>query len=183
MGELTLLIERAHQGDAEARDAVYKLLYVDLSRIARARLMRSGRNTMLDTSSLVNEAYIRLARVDGLASPNRHHFLAYASRVMHSVIVDLVRARATERRGSSAQRVTLNTNLCDDIPAGEDELLRVHDALEELAAVDERLVRMVEMRYFAGLTEKETADVLGVNERTVRRDWQKARMLLAAALK
>jgi RNA polymerase sigma factor (TIGR02999 family) len=183
MGELTLLIERAHQGDAGARDAVYKLLYVDLSRIARARLMSSGRNTLLDTSSLVNEAYIRLAKVEGLASPNRHHFLAYASRVMHSVIVDLVRARATERRGSSARRVTLNTNLCDGIPAGEDELLRVHDALEELAAVDERLVRMVEMRYFAGLTEKETADVLGVNERTVRRDWQKARMLLAAALK
>ena len=100
-----------------------------------------------------------------------------------SVIVDLVRARATERRGALVNRVTLNTNVCDGVAAGEEEILRVHEALEELAQVDERMVRVVEMRYFCGLTEKEAAEVLGVTERTVRRDWEKARMMLAAALK
>jgi RNA polymerase sigma factor (TIGR02999 family) len=138
---------------------------------------------MLDTTALVNEAYIRMAQVKGVAPEDRYHYLAYASRAMRSVIVDLVRARATERRGALVNRVTLNTNVCDGVAAGEEEILRVHEALEELAQVDERMVRVVEMRYFCGLTEREAAEVLGVTERTVRRDWEKARLMLAAALK
>jgi RNA polymerase sigma factor (sigma-70 family) len=88
------------------------------------------------------------------------------------------------RRGGDLERVTLNTSVTESATtSGEDEILRVHEALEELASVDERIVRVVEMRYFAGLTEQEVADVLGVTERTVRRDWEKGRLLLAAALK
>ena len=183
MADLTTLIRRAHQGDADARDKAYGLLYGDLCKLARARLARSGRSTLLDTSALVNEAYIRLVRVQGMVPQDRYRYLAYASRAMRSVIVDLVRSRATERRGMMARHVTLDTDVRDSVAAGEDEILRVHEALEELAAVDERVVSVVEMRYFAGLTEKEIAATLGVTERTVRRDWEKARMLLAAALK
>jgi RNA polymerase sigma factor (TIGR02999 family) len=183
MGDLTTLIRRAHQGDAEAREEAYGLLYEDLRKLARARLARSGRNTLLDTTALVNEAYLRLARADGMVPEDRYRYLAYASQAMRSVIVDLVRARATERRGNLAQHVTLDTGVRDSVAAGEEEILRVHEALEELVSVDERMVRVVEMRYFAGLTEKEIGEALGVTERTVRRDWEKARMLLAAALK
>jgi len=183
MSDLTILIRRAHQGDAKAREQAYELLYADLCKLARARLARSGRNTVLDTVALVNEAYIRISQAEGAVPADRYHYLAYASRAMRSVVVDLVRARASERRGMHANRVTLDTNVCDGVAAGEGEILRVHEALEELATVDERMVRVVEMRYFCGLTEKEAAAVLGVTERTVRRDWEKARMMLAAALK
>ncbi|HKE96073.1 MAG TPA: ECF-type sigma factor [Povalibacter sp.] len=183
MGDLTTLIRRAHQGDAEAREEVYRQLYGDLCRLARSRLARSGRNTLLDTSALVNEAYIRLAGASSLVAEDRHRYLAYASRAMRSVVVDLIRSRATARRGSLARHVSLDTSLRDNLAAGEDEILRVQEALEELITIDERAVRVVEMRYFAGLAEKEIAEILGVTERTVRRDWEKARLLLAAALK
>src|SRR5215813_927415 len=100
MAELTTLIQLAHQGDAAAGEAAYKLLYGDLTKLARARLARSGRNTLLDTSALVNEAYLRLAGAESFVPEDRYCYLAYASRAMRSVIVDLVRARSTERRGS-----------------------------------------------------------------------------------
>ena len=180
--EFTILVERARRGDSAADKAAFDLLYGDLRRLARARLARSGRSTLLDTTSLVNEAYLRLARADRVNPENRNGYLAYASRAMRSVIVDFVRARGAARRGGSAQHVTLNTGIIDGTPADESEILRVHEALEELASVDERMVRVVEMRYFAGLSEQEVAAALGVTDRTVRRDWNKARLMLAAAL-
>ncbi|HKE45655.1 MAG TPA: ECF-type sigma factor [Steroidobacteraceae bacterium] len=183
MAELTVLIQKARDGDVEAREAVFNLLYGDLRTIARARLAGGGRNTLLDTTALVNEAYLRLAHAGQLRAEDRHSYLAYASRAMRSVIVDFVRARNTERRGGDVDHVTLDTGISDSVPSGESEILRVHEALEELAGVDERMVKVVEMRYFAGLREPEIAAALGVTDRTVRRDWQKARMMLAAALK
>jgi RNA polymerase sigma factor (TIGR02999 family) len=183
MTELAELIQRARRGDPGADEAAFEALYADLRRLARARLMRNRRNTLLDTTALVNEAYLRLARVEGLRPEDRHSYLAYASRAMRSIVVDFVRARAAARRGGQAERVTLTTGTAERVSAGEDEILKVHEALEELAAIDERLVRVVEMRYFAGLTQQEVAEALGVTERTVRRDWEKARHLLAAALK
>jgi len=101
---------------------------------------------------------------------------------MRSIIVDFVRARSTEKRGGQAERLALTTGVADSVPAGEDEIIRVHDALRELAVVEPRLVSVVEMRYFGGLSEPEIAKALGVTDRTVRRDWQKARLLLAAAI-
>ncbi len=183
MSELTVLIQRAHSGDAEAGAAAFGLLKADLRRLARARLSRGGRNVLLDTTSLVNEAYLRLAHAGSLRPADRQSYLAYASRAMRSVIVDLVRAQNAERRGAGQQCVTLNTGVMESTAAGEEEIIRVHEALSELATVDERMVRVVEMRYFAGLTEKEIGEALGVTERTVRRDWEKARLMLAAALK
>jgi len=183
MAELTVLIQKARDGDAEAQEAVFKLLYGDLRTIARARLASGGRNTLLDTTALVNEAYLRLAQARQLRAEDRHSYLAYASRAMRSVIVDFVRARNTERRGGDLDHITLDTGISDSTPSGESEILRVHEALEELASIDERMVKIVEMRYFAGLREPEIAAALGITDRTVRRDWQKARMMLAAALK
>jgi RNA polymerase sigma factor (TIGR02999 family) len=183
MGELTVLMQRAQGGDAEARGSIFALLYSDLRKLAHSRLAKNGRNTLLNTTAVVHEAYLRLAQAGALHTEDRNHYLAYASRAMRSVIVDFVRARATERRGGDVDHVTFDTEICDGIPSGEAQILRVHEALEELSAVDERAVHVVEMKYFAGLTEAEVAAALGVTERTVRRDWEKARYLLAAALK
>ncbi|HJS89191.1 MAG TPA: ECF-type sigma factor [Steroidobacteraceae bacterium] len=183
MSEVTLLIRRAQQGDREAAERAFALLYADLRVLARRRLSRSRRNAVLETTELVNEVYLRLARAESIRAQDRAGYLAYASRAMRSVIVDLVRARLTARRGGGAHCLTLSTSVSNHVASGEDEIIRVHEALEELAAVDARVVRVVEMRYFAGLSQEEVAAALGVTERTVRRDWEKARMLLAAALK
>jgi RNA polymerase sigma factor (TIGR02999 family) len=182
MAELTALIRRAHAGDAVARNAVFNQLYGELQRLARARLARGGRNTLLETSALVNEAFIRLAQTSGIEAADRSHFLAYASQAMRSVIVDFVRARSAARRGGGAALITLNTSIAERTTSNQEEILSVHEALEELASVDPRVVSVVEMRYFAGLTEPEVAQALGLSERTVRRAWEKARLLLTAAL-
>ena len=182
MAELTILIHKAQQGDAVAQQAVFTQLYNDLKRIAHARLAGSGRQTFLDTSALINETYLRLTQAKELVPESRGQYLAYASRAMRSIIVDFVRARSAERRGGQAERVTLNPAIIDSAPSGEEEIMQVHEALQELSAVEPRLVTVVEMRYYGGLTEQEIATALGVTERTVRRDWRKARLLLAAAI-
>ena len=183
MAEITALLRRANDGDLPAREAVFALLYEDLKVIARARLSTGGRDLLLDSTALVNECYLRLAGAGRLEAIDRHRYLSYASQAMRSVIVDLVRARKAERHGGQAGHVTLNTGIADNVQSGEAEILRVHEALEELTRVDARMVKVVEMRYFVGLDDKAIAEALGVTERTVRRDWSKARLLLAAALK
>jgi RNA polymerase sigma factor (TIGR02999 family) len=166
-------------------DALYADAYRELRRLARARLHGGGRNTVLDTTALVHESYLRLARHNDIAFEDKLRFMVYAGRVMRSVIIDLVRERQAERRGGNAAHVTLTTQLGEHLPAdaGEAEILRVHDALDELAKLDERMAHVVELRYFAGMTEPEIAQALGVTDRTVRRDWQQARLFLAEALK
>jgi RNA polymerase sigma factor (TIGR02999 family) len=183
VSSLTDLIHRARDGDAAAMREVFDAAYGDLRQLAKARLSRSGRGAPLDTTALVHESYLRFANAGKLAITDRQHFMRYASHVMRSVIVDLVRAGRAEQRGGDAVHVTLDTAAGNNAMAGEEEIIRVHEALEELAVVDERLVQMVEMRYFAGMTEPEIAAVLGVSDRTVRRDWEKARLLLARALR
>jgi len=165
--------------DAWVNDA-----YRDLRRMARARLAAGGRSTVLDTTALVHESYLRLARAHNLSFEDRLRFMGYAGHVMRSVIVDLVRERRAERRGGDVVKIALTTQLGERLAAdeGELEILRVHDALETLAQRDPRLAQVVELRYFAGMTETEIAEVLQVNERTVRRDWSQARLFLADAL-
>ena len=102
---------------------------------------------------------------------------------MRSIVIDIVRARQADRRGGMALHVTLDTGVGESVAVPQDEVLRVHEALDELADVDERLAKVVEMRYFAGLSEAEIADCLGLTERTVQRDWQKARLFLSMALR
>ena len=183
MAEITTLLRAASAGDAQAADRVLALLYDDLRRIARSRLRLAGDMTLLDTTSLVHEAYLRFQGAGELDFADRRHFLGYAAKVMRSVIIDAVRTRQADRRGGGAIHVTLNTAIGDSVATGEDEVLRVHEALAELSSVDERLGSVVEMRYFGGLSESEIAECLGITERTVQRDWQKARLFLADALK
>jgi RNA polymerase sigma factor (TIGR02999 family) len=168
-----------------AVDEHFEAAYADLRRMARARLHGNGPSRVLDTTALVHESYLRLARQSAPGFPDRARFMAYAGRVMRSVIIDLVRERQAERRGGDLDRVTMSTHLGENLPApsGEEQILRVSDALDALARIDPRMARVVEMRYFGGLTEGEIATALEVNERTVRRDWQQARLFLADALR
>ena len=175
-------IDDASVRQPDGVDALFASAYQDLRKLARMRLRGGGRNTVLDTTSLVHESYLRLARTGQLRVEDRTHFLRYASRAMRSVIVDLVRQRQAERRGGAAEHVTLTTRAGAGGQAGERQILRVHEAVGELARHDPRMAQVVEMRYFGGLTEAEIAEALDVTDRTVRRDWEKARLWLAEAL-
>jgi RNA polymerase sigma factor (TIGR02999 family) len=181
-GSITQLIVRANAGDASALDALFTALYGELHALARARLRRNRPITALDTTSLLHESYIKLVKQGELKVENRNHFLAYASRTMRSIIVDFARKRLAERRGSGVKALELDTDIAGGVSSGEEEVLRVHEALQALAQSEERLAQVVEMRYYRGLTENEIGEALGVTERTVRRDWEKARLLLSLAL-
>jgi len=160
--------------------------YEELRRLARSRLSGGGRNTLLDTTALVHESFLRLCGLDEKSFPDRARFFVYAAKVMRSVIVDLARQRQSLRRGGELQFVTGSTELenvaqNEGMP-GEEQILRLDTALEKLSRLDPRMSQVVELRYFAGMTEEETALALGITDRTVRRDWQQARLLLAEAL-
>jgi RNA polymerase sigma factor (TIGR02999 family) len=170
---------------APARESVHELfpaLYPELRRLARSRLASGGRHTLLDTSALVHEAFMRMQHGGGVALRDREHFMAYAATTMRSVVIDFVRRRKADRRGGGIEHITLDTRAAAVLGGSDDEILAVHEALETLAQVDARLVRVVEMRYFAGLTDAEIGATLGVTDRTVRRDWDRARLLLADML-
>jgi len=179
---ITQLLQAARQGDRAAADQVVAELYVDLQRLARRQVRDAGHLTLLDTTALVHEAWLRVAGAAGADFPDRRHFLAYAAQAMRSVVVDAVRARQAERRGGGLAHQTLDTAVAEQLPAEDDDVLRVHEALGELAQLEPRLAQVVEMRYFAGLREVEIAEALGVTERTVQRDWQKARLFLSLSL-
>ena len=182
MGDITQLIERARGGDRAALDSLFEAVYPDLRRIAHARLRRGFPDPELGTTALVNECYLKLRDASRLEASDRAHFFSYTASAMRSIVVDIARARASERRGGGAVHVTLDDDLGGDA-AAETEILNVQQALEQMAQLDPRLVRLVEMRYFAGMSDPEIAAALDVTDRTVRRDWQKARLLLAEALR
>ena len=182
MSELTTLFDAVSGGDRSAIDRLLALMYGELHQLAHRRLSATGTAITLETTGLVHESYLRFLSAGRLRVTDRAHFLAYAARVMRSIIVDLVRKHRAERHGGGAQQVTLNTNVAENASVPEDQIIRVNDALEELAEAEPRLVQVVEMRYFGGLQECEIAEILELTERTVRRDWQKARLLLRVAL-
>ena len=182
MGDITNLIARVRAGDRGALDSLFEAVYPELRRIAHTRLRRGFPDPDLGTTALVNECYLKLRDAQSLDSSDREHFFAYSAAAMRSIVVDIARAKATQRRGANAVHATLDDQLPAD-RAAEDEILRVHEALEEIGQLEPRLARLVEMRYFVGMSDAEIAAALEVTERTVRRDWQKARILLAAALR
>jgi len=184
MGQLTDLLGRIQGGDAAARDTLFAAAYAELHRLAQGRLRHGGRNTLLDTTGLVHESYLRFAGAGKLRAEDRRAFFAYASRVMRSVILNSVRERiALKRGGGDAQPAAAPGAAPSDLRGDEQTVLDVHEALEDLEQADPRLARIAEMRYFGGYSEKEIAETLEVTERTVQRDWEKARLLLAAALR
>jgi RNA polymerase sigma factor (TIGR02999 family) len=182
LADICGLLAMARQGDEKAAGEIFGTLYQDLRRLARARLRQHQTMTLLDTTALVHESFLKLVGTDMLPVDDQRHFFAYASQVMRSVIVDFARARNSERRGGNAEHVVLDTVLMDKLGTGEADVLRVHEALDVLADADKDLAQLVELRYFGGLTETEISEVLGMSMRTVRRNWTKARVLLAAVL-
>ncbi len=130
----------------------------------------------------MHESYLKFLKADGINACDRPHFLAYAATVMRSIVVDLIRNRMAEKNGGDILQVTLNTDIAESASASDADVIRVHEALEELAKIDARLVKVVEMRYFAGLEMQEIADALNVTTRTVTRDWEKAKFFLFRAL-
>jgi RNA polymerase sigma factor (TIGR02999 family) len=183
MEDITKLLAEAQGADAGARNRLWQALYDDLHRLARSQLRRNGgANASLDTTALLHEAYIKMVRVDEVHADSRGQFFSYASKVMRSIVIDICRERMTERRGGGIADITLNTSISDSVARSDEDLVRISDALEELGKVSPRLVQVVEMRFFGGLTEEEIAEALGVTTRTVERDWNKARMLMLAAV-
>src|ERR1700719_3664665 len=158
MNQLTELLGRLRAGDAEARNALFAAAYTELHRLARARLRDGGRNTLLDTPCLVHEAYLRFVSAGELHAEDRRAFFAYASQVMRSVIVNSVRERIAQKRGGDWRPLTLSTSLVANIPDHEDEVLRVHEALDALEQADPRLAQVAQMRYFGGYSDQEIAE-------------------------
>jgi RNA polymerase sigma factor (TIGR02999 family) len=180
--QVIALLAAARRGESGAADELFCLLYQDLRRMAHSRLRRSGHLTLLDTTGLVHEAYLRLFKAGSIEAGDRAQFMAYAARVMRSVVVDFVRRRAADRRGGDVVHVGIEDDAAGVADPREREVVRIDEALQELAAIDERLVRVVEMRYFAGMTEDQVAEALGLSRRSVARAWEKARLFLAASL-
>jgi RNA polymerase sigma factor (TIGR02999 family) len=182
MSDITRLLQRHHEGDRAAFDEMVPLVYARLRAIARGQLARGGRRGQtLDTTALVQEAYLQMVGEHGVDWQDRAHFYAVCARAMRRILVDYARRRQALKRGGDAVRVTLSTDLADADTQAQ-QVLVVNEALQGLAEFNERLARVVECRYFAGLTEEETALALGSSLRTVQRDWMRARAWLQQAL-
>jgi RNA polymerase sigma factor (TIGR02999 family) len=178
MSRLTELLGQLEAGVPRAREALFAAAYTELHRLARTRLRDGGRNTVLDTTCLVHETYLRFVSAGELRAEDRRAFFAYASQVMRSVIVDSARERIAQKRGGDWLPLTLSTQLAVNVN-DHDTVLKVHEALEALERADPRLAQVAQMRYFGGYSEQEIAETLDIGERTVRRDWEKARLILA----
>lgn len=180
--DVTRLLQRHHQGDRDAFDRLVPLVYDRLRQVARGQLARAGRRTQaLDTVGLVNETYLQLADEYGVDWQDRGHFFAVCARAMRRILVDHARRRHADKRGGGATHVTLLPDAVAIDPPSE-QVLAIDEALEGLAAFNERLAQVVECRYFAGMTEEETAQALGSSLRTVQRDWMRARAWLSKAM-
>lgn len=180
--EVTELLARARAGDAAAADALFRATYDDLRKLAHARLGADRRDALLDTTALVHEWFVRFARIRGLKIDDRRHFMRYAARAMRSIIVDFARERSAARRGGGGEGGQLLAAAEGQPERGPEEILNIHRALEQLSARDARMAE-VELRYFGGLSDPEVAEALGITDRTVRRDWEKARLWLSQALR
>jgi RNA polymerase sigma factor (TIGR02999 family) len=180
-GDITSLLHDLRDGHPEAMERLVPLVYDNLRVIARRNLRRIGGVDTLDATGLVHEAYLRLVGRDALDWNDRRHFYAVFSRVMRNLVVDHARARGAVKRGGDRVQVTLTENAAT-VEEHADQILAIDSALETIEKVDPRLVRVVECRFFAGLSEIETAHTLQTSERTVRRDWQKVRGLMQEIL-
>ena len=176
-----MLLRAWREGDETALDALMPLVHEELRRIARRCLYGERPNHSVQATELVNEAYLRLVDVQHVDWQNRTHFLAMSARLMRRVLVDLARTRGADKRGAGAVRVTLDDAVIGGV-APEADVIRLDDALYALAALDERKSRVVELRFFGGLTVDETALALQVSSKTVLRDWEFARAWLQREL-
>lgn len=180
-GEITQYLFAARSGDRSALDEVFRRVYEEVRRIAEDQVRRIGTEQTLSSTAIVHEAYLRLVKNASIPWEDRSHFLAVAAKAMRQVLLNHARSHLAQKRGGG-RPLSLDDH---DAPMETQvaELVALDQALERLAAVDDRLARVVELRYFGGLSVDETADVLGVAERTVKRDWQAARLFLYRELR
>jgi RNA polymerase sigma-70 factor (ECF subfamily) len=175
--QITTLLRAWAGGDHAALDRLTPLVYEELRRLARRYMRQHAKGNTLQPTAVVNEAYLRLAAIEGLQWQDRTHFYAVSAKVMRRILVDAARARFADKRGGHAQRVDLKDSI-DAIHPRSGELIALDDALAALEKVDERKARVVEMKFFGGLSVEETAQVLGIAPRSVMRDWSLARAWL-----
>jgi len=180
-GEVTLLLRAAEGGDRSAFDRLFSLIYGELRAIARRQLQAMRPHETINTTGLVHEAYLKLARNAAWTMRDRRHFYALVARAMRLILIDHARSRMRERRGGGAPAVTLSEL---DLAASERaaELVALDEALDKLGALDEELARLVEYRFFAGLSLEEIAELSGRSVRTLKRHWQLARAFLQREL-
>lgn len=185
-GEITGLLAAARQGDGHATQRLITLVYDELRAMARRQLRHWRHGQTITTTALVHEAYLRLVDTRSTTWDDRSHFFSVAALAMRHILVDAARRRVAKKRGGEEVRITFDELRLGggkrDAEARAVEVLAVDRALTSLSALDGRLSQLVELRFFAGLTEEETAEVMGTSERTVRRDWRKARSFLFQAL-
>lgn len=179
--QLDTLIAGLRQGDRASLDAVFSLVYDRLRAAAHRQLRTQVPGGTLNTTALVHETYVKLARASGIQAGDRKHFLRLAAKAMRQILVDRARAHLTRKRGGGW--IPVDAKLAGlAVGARATEVLALDEALSDLARLDERLARVVELRFFAGLSVEETGEALEVGSRTVKRDWQKARMFLNRAI-
>jgi RNA polymerase sigma factor (TIGR02999 family) len=175
------LIQSAESGDAEAQQQLFASLYQELHGIAQRELRRSGSALTLGATTLLHEAYLHVGERDGVVFPDKARFLGYASRAMRNLIVDYARSRRALKRGSAFEITSLPTEIPEQA-AECAELERLSDAVEQLGSMEARLAQLVDLKYFSGFSFGEIATMWGVSERTVQRDWEKARLFLRRVL-
>jgi RNA polymerase sigma factor (TIGR02999 family) len=168
-------------GSAEPRTDLFTTLYAQLRHIAQSALRRSGPQLTISPTTLLHEAYLRIAPRDALQFPDRAHFMAYASRAMRAFVIDYARERRTQKRGAAFEFTSVPTD-ASDLAVDETQLTRISDALDELAKADSALAELVDLKFFCGFSFAEIAAMRSVSERTVQRDWSKARLYLHDAL-
>jgi RNA polymerase sigma factor (TIGR02999 family) len=180
-GDVTEILRRAAAGDRAALDQVFPLVYDQLRRLARGKLAGQPPGRTLSTTVLIHEVYLRLVDQRHLRFEDRARFYAYASSVMRAVLVDEARARGAGKRGGGWTPVELDERHLS-VDAQSELVLAIHEALSQLAGQDTRLAQLVECRFFGGMTDADVAEALGVTDRTVRREWLKARTWLHSRL-
>jgi RNA polymerase sigma factor (TIGR02999 family) len=175
------LIGEAEAGSAGASEELFATLYAELHRLADRELRRLGPQLSLGTTTLLHEAYLDLAGRAGVHFPDRARFMSYAARAMRGLVIDYVRWSRAQKRGGGAYEITLTDGSVHAPPAAGNEpmeLQRLSDALDELAGLEPELAHLVDLHFFCGYSFVEIAEMRGVSERTVQRDWRKARLLL-----
>jgi RNA polymerase sigma factor (TIGR02999 family) len=180
-GDLTTLLASAERGDRAAADAAFTVLYNELHRMARRELAKRGAGVTLGATTLLHDAYLDISSRAGAAFPDRNRFMAYAARVMRGLIIDYLRSRHAQKRGGQFEITAIRTDVAEAIPETAD-LGPLSDALDELATVEPRLARIVDLQFFCGFSFGEIGAMLGLSERTVQRDWEKARIYLHQVL-
>ena len=180
--EITRLLEDWSAGDASSFDRLIELVYDDLRRIAHRHLNAGARDTVLDTTVLVHEAYVKLAGVDEAEWASRSHFFAFCSQAMRRILIDFARKRSSEKRGGDRVRVPLRDDTAS-IDTDVAELLAVEDAIQRLEERNERMAQIVVCRFYGGMSVPATAEALGTSVRTVEREWTRARAYLRQALR